>query len=121
GGGGGGRRGGAAGARRRAEAPPRRIVAHPKRIVAAVNGPAVGLGAELALACHALVAARGAFLSFPEAEIGLLPTNGAFHFVPRRAGPALALAWFRGGAPIPVQDAAAARPGAPGGPPPARP
>lgn len=86
----------------------RRIASHPARVVAAVNGPAVGLGAELAIACHAAVAARGAFLSFPEAQLGLLPTNGAFHFVPRRAGPALALEWFRTGAPVPVEEAARA-------------
>jgi enoyl-CoA hydratase/carnithine racemase len=86
----------------------RRIAAHPTRVVAAVNGPAVGLGAELAIACHAAVAARGAFLSFPEAQLGLLPTNGAFHFVTRRAGPAMALEWFRTGAPVPVEAAARA-------------
>src|SRR5262249_53782391 len=79
-----------------------------KRIVAAVNGAAMGLGAELALACHAVVAARGATFGFPEAQLGLLPTNGAFHFVPRRAGPARALEWFRTGAPISADDAARA-------------
>ncbi len=84
----------------------RRMARSRKVVVAALPGPALGLGAELAIACHAQVAVQGATLAFPEARLGLLPSNGAFTFVPRCAGPTRALAWFLTGWPVPVEEAA---------------
>jgi enoyl-CoA hydratase/carnithine racemase len=84
----------------------RRIARSTKRVIAALPGPAVGLGAELAIACHAQVATPTAALSFPEAQLGLLPTNGAFALVPRRAGPMRALGWFLTGWPVSAAEAA---------------
>jgi enoyl-CoA hydratase/carnithine racemase len=47
-----------------------------KPVVAAVNGPAVGLGVQLALACDLRVGARSARFAFTEGKLGLLPTHG---------------------------------------------
>jgi 3-hydroxyacyl-CoA dehydrogenase/enoyl-CoA hydratase/3-hydroxybutyryl-CoA epimerase len=51
-----------------------------KPVVAAVHGPALGAGFELALACHAIVASDdpATVLGFPEAHLGLVPAaNGS--------------------------------------------
>ena len=55
----------------------RAIVRCPAPVVAAVNGPAVGVGASLALACDVVVAARSAYLLLPFTDIALLPDGGA--------------------------------------------
>lgn len=61
-----------------------------KPVVAAVNGPAVGIGCSLALACDLVVAAESAFLSLAFVDIGLMPDGGATLFVPAAAGKARA-------------------------------
>jgi 2-(1,2-epoxy-1,2-dihydrophenyl)acetyl-CoA isomerase len=58
----------------------------PKPVVAAVNGPAVGIGCSLALACDLVVAAESAYLLLAFANIGLAPDGGASLLVPARAG-----------------------------------
>ena len=58
----------------------------PKPVVAAVNGPAVGIGCSLALACDLLVARESAYLLLAFATIGLVPDGGSSVFVPARAG-----------------------------------
>jgi 2-(1,2-epoxy-1,2-dihydrophenyl)acetyl-CoA isomerase len=63
-----------------------RIVGLPIPVIAAVNGPAVGLGAELALNCDIRVAARGALIGFPEVKRGLMVTNGGLYLLPRLVG-----------------------------------
>lgn len=47
-----------------------------KPVIAAVNGPAVGLGVQLALACDLRVGAVSARFLFSEGRLGLLPTHG---------------------------------------------
>jgi enoyl-CoA hydratase len=47
------------------------IVAHPAPVVAAVNGPAIGAGMQLAVACDIRVAALGARLSIPGGKLGI--------------------------------------------------
>ncbi|MEQ8848872.1 enoyl-CoA hydratase/isomerase family protein [Botrimarina sp.] len=52
------------------------IAGSPKRVVAALNGSAIGGGLELALACHARLAAPAASLCLPETGLGLVPGWG---------------------------------------------
>jgi methylglutaconyl-CoA hydratase len=51
----------------------RRIAAHHLPVIAAVNGPALGGGAGLAVACDVVYAAREAVIGFPEVRIGFVP------------------------------------------------
>jgi 2-(1,2-epoxy-1,2-dihydrophenyl)acetyl-CoA isomerase len=62
----------------------------PKPVVAAINGPAVGIGLSLALACDLLLAAESAFLSLAFVNIGLMPDGGSTAFVPPAVGRARA-------------------------------
>jgi 2-(1,2-epoxy-1,2-dihydrophenyl)acetyl-CoA isomerase len=58
----------------------------PKPVVAAVNGPAVGIGLSLALSCDLVIAAESAYLLLAFVNIGLVPDGGSSLFVPARAG-----------------------------------
>lgn len=59
-----------------------------KPLVAAINGPAMGGGLELALACHARVALDDASvqLALPEVTLGLIPGAGGTQRLPRLIG-----------------------------------
>jgi 2-(1,2-epoxy-1,2-dihydrophenyl)acetyl-CoA isomerase len=58
----------------------------PKPVVAAVNGPAVGIGCSLALCCDLILAARSAYFLLAFVNIGLVPDGGSSLFVPARIG-----------------------------------
>jgi 2-(1,2-epoxy-1,2-dihydrophenyl)acetyl-CoA isomerase len=58
----------------------------PKPVLAAVNGPAVGIGLSLALAADLVVAAESAYLMLAFVNIGLVPDGGSSLFVPTRVG-----------------------------------
>jgi 2-(1,2-epoxy-1,2-dihydrophenyl)acetyl-CoA isomerase len=62
----------------------------PKPVVAAVNGPAVGIGCSLALACDLVLAAQSAFFGLAFVNIGLMPDGGSTLFVPAAVGKARA-------------------------------
>ena len=62
----------------------------PKPVLAAVNGPAVGIGCSLALSCDLVVAAESACFLLGFANIALIPDGGASLFVPARVGAARA-------------------------------
>ena len=62
----------------------------PKPVVAAVNGPAVGIGCSLALACDLVMAAESAFFGLAFVNIGLMPDGGSTAFVPPAIGKARA-------------------------------
>jgi 2-(1,2-epoxy-1,2-dihydrophenyl)acetyl-CoA isomerase len=62
----------------------------PKPVVAAVNGPAVGIGCSLALCCDLIVAAESAYFLLAFVNIGLVPDGGSSLFVPSRVGMARA-------------------------------
>jgi 2-(1,2-epoxy-1,2-dihydrophenyl)acetyl-CoA isomerase len=61
-----------------------------KPVVGAVNGPAVGIGASLALACDLVVAAESAFFQLAFANIGLMPDGGSTALLPAAVGKARA-------------------------------
>jgi 2-(1,2-epoxy-1,2-dihydrophenyl)acetyl-CoA isomerase len=58
----------------------------PKPVLAAVNGPAVGIGCSLALACDLVIAAASAYFLLAFVNIGLVPDGGSSVFLPARAG-----------------------------------
>jgi len=62
----------------------------PKPVVAAVNGPAVGIGCSLALCCDLIVASQSAYFLLAFVNIGLVPDGGSSLFVPMRVGMARA-------------------------------
>lgn len=61
-----------------------------KPVVAAVNGPAVGIGASLAFACDLVLAAESAYFLLAFVNIGLMPDGGSTLFVPAAVGKARA-------------------------------
>ena len=77
----------------------------PKPVVAAVNGPAVGIGCSLALACDLVWAAESAVFGLAFVNIGLVPDGGSTFLVPVAAGKARALEMALLGDPIPAQRA----------------
>jgi 2-(1,2-epoxy-1,2-dihydrophenyl)acetyl-CoA isomerase len=58
----------------------------PKPVIAAVNGPAVGIGLSLALAADLVVATESAYFLLAFVNIGLVPDGGSSVFVPARVG-----------------------------------
>ncbi|HEY3597715.1 MAG TPA: 2-(1,2-epoxy-1,2-dihydrophenyl)acetyl-CoA isomerase PaaG [Paraburkholderia sp.] len=69
----------------------RRLQALPLPVIAAVNGTAAGAGANLALACDLVLAARSASFIQAFVKIGLVPDSGGTWFLPQRVGMARAL------------------------------
>lgn len=70
----------------------RKLRALPFPVVAAVNGVAAGAGANVALACDIVLAAKSATFVQAFAKIGLVPDSGGTWFLPRLVGPARARA-----------------------------
>ena len=70
------------------------IRAMPKPVIAAINGPAAGGGANLALACDLRLASETATIGQTFNRIGLHPDWGGTYVVPRLVGPARAAELF---------------------------
>ena len=70
------------------------IAEMPKPVIAAINGPAAGGGANLALACDLRWASDRATIGQTFSNIGLHPDWGGAYFVPRLVGPARAAELF---------------------------
>jgi len=83
----------------------RRMRALPKPIVCAVNGVAAGAGANFALACDIVVAARSASFIQAFVKIGLVPDCGGSYFLPRLAGTQRAMALAMTGERLSAEDA----------------
>jgi 2-(1,2-epoxy-1,2-dihydrophenyl)acetyl-CoA isomerase len=58
----------------------------PKPVLAAVNGPAVGIGCSLALACDLIIARESAYFLLAFVNIGLVPDGGSSLLLPERIG-----------------------------------
>ncbi len=62
----------------------------PKPVLAAVNGPAVGIGCSLSLCCDLIMAGESAYFLLAFVNIGLVPDGGSSLFLPSRVGMARA-------------------------------
>ena len=85
----------------------RRVRALPIPVVCAVNGVAAGAGANVALACDIVLAARGASFVQAFVRIGLVPDCGGTFFLPRLVGEARARAMAMLGEPVGAEQAEA--------------
>jgi 2-(1,2-epoxy-1,2-dihydrophenyl)acetyl-CoA isomerase len=85
----------------------RKIRALPFPVVAAVNGVAAGAGANIALACDIVLAARSARFIQSFAKIGLIPDSGGTWNLPRLIGSARARALILLAEPLPAETAEA--------------
>ena len=83
----------------------RRLRELPKPVVCAVNGVAAGAGANIALACDVVIAARSASFIQAFSRIGLVPDSGGTWFLPRLAGSARAMGMALFGEKVSAEDA----------------
>lgn len=77
-----------------------------KPVLCAVNGVAAGAGANLALACDIVLAARSARFVQAFSKIGLMPDSGGTYFLPRLVGMARAIGLALLAEPLAAEDAA---------------
>jgi len=84
----------------------RTLAALPQPVIARVNGVAAGAGANIALACDLVVAARSAKFIQSFSALGLIPDSGGSWHLPRLVGQARALGLALTGEPLPAEKAA---------------
>jgi 2-(1,2-epoxy-1,2-dihydrophenyl)acetyl-CoA isomerase len=84
----------------------RTLTTLPQPVIARVNGVAAGAGANIALACDIVVAARSAKFIQSFSAIGLIPDSGGTWALPRLVGQARALGLALTGEPLPADKAA---------------
>ena len=84
----------------------RTLTSLPQPIIARVNGVAAGAGANIALACDIVVAAKSAKFIQSFSAIGLIPDSGGTWVLPRLVGQARALGLALTGEPLPAETAA---------------
>lgn len=85
----------------------RKLRALPFPVVCAVNGTAAGAGANIALACDIVIAAKSASFLQAFAKIGLVPDSGGTYVLPRLVGMARARALTLLAEPVPAEKAEA--------------
>ena len=78
----------------------------PMPVIAAVNGVAAGAGANIALACDMVIAAKSASFVQAFAKLGLVPDSGGTWFLPRLIGNARAIGLAFLGDKLPAEQAA---------------
>ncbi len=83
----------------------RRLVNLQKPVIAALNGLAVGAGAEIAIASDIRIAAETAYFQFTEVKRGLIETNGVMYRLPRFVGMGRAAHILLTGERLPAQSA----------------
>ena len=76
-----------------------------KPIVAAINGPAIGMGLTMVLPCDRIVAAQGAKLSVRFVKMGLVPELASSMFLPMRCGLGVASDLMLSGRTLLAEDA----------------
>jgi 2-(1,2-epoxy-1,2-dihydrophenyl)acetyl-CoA isomerase len=84
----------------------RTLAALPQPVIARVNGVAAGAGANIALACDLVVAAKSARFIQSFSALGLIPDSGGSWHLPRLVGQARALGLALTGEPLPAEAAA---------------
>ena len=84
----------------------RTLTSLPQSVIARVNGVAAGAGANIALACDIIVAAKSAKFIQSFSAIGLIPDSGGTWALPRLVGQARALGLALTGDPLPAEKAA---------------
>jgi 2-(1,2-epoxy-1,2-dihydrophenyl)acetyl-CoA isomerase len=84
----------------------RTLTSLPQPVIARVNGVAAGAGANVALACDLVVAAKSAKFIQSFSAIGLIPDSGGTWVLPRLVGQARALGLALTGEPLPAERAA---------------
>ena len=84
----------------------RRLANMPQPVIARVNGVAAGAGANIALACDLVIAAKSAKFIQSFAALGLIPDSGGSWHLPRLVGQARALGLALTGEPLPAEKAA---------------
>jgi 2-(1,2-epoxy-1,2-dihydrophenyl)acetyl-CoA isomerase len=84
----------------------RRLATMPQPVIARVNGVAAGAGANIALACDLVVAAKSAKFIQSFSALGLIPDSGGSWHLPRLVGQARALGLALTGEPLPAEKAA---------------
>jgi 2-(1,2-epoxy-1,2-dihydrophenyl)acetyl-CoA isomerase len=83
----------------------RKLTSLPQPVIAQVNGVAAGAGANIALACDLVVAARSARFIQSFSAIGLIPDSGGTWVLPRLVGQARAMGLALTGEPLPAERA----------------
>jgi len=84
----------------------RTLASLPQPVIARVNGVAAGAGANIALACDLVIAARSAKFIQSFSSLGLIPDSGGSWHLPRLIGQARALGLALTGEPLPAEQAA---------------
>jgi 2-(1,2-epoxy-1,2-dihydrophenyl)acetyl-CoA isomerase len=84
----------------------RKLTGLPQPVIARVNGVAAGAGANIALACDIVVAAKSAKFIQSFSAIGLIPDSGGTWVLPRLLGQSRALGLALTGEPLPAERAA---------------
>jgi enoyl-CoA hydratase/carnithine racemase len=77
----------------------------PVPVIAALNGVALGGGAEIALACDIRIMDETARIGFPEVKLGIFPGSGGIFRLPRLVGPAKAYELLYTGEPVDAHEA----------------